>query len=54
MQNMGIGRGMKIGKESIAGAIAALRQWQKRDHAGIRREERQALKLWVAVASGGP
>ncbi len=49
MQNMGIGRGMKIGKESIAGAIAALRQWQKRDHAGIRAEERRALELWVAA-----
>ena len=47
LQNMGIGRGMKIGKESIAGAIAALRQWQKRDHAGIRAEERQALDQWV-------
>ena len=46
MQNMGIGRGMKIGKESIAGAIAALRQWQKRDHAGIRAEERRALRMW--------
>ncbi len=49
MQNMGIGRGMKIGKESIAGAIAALRQWQTRDHAGIRAEERRALELWVAA-----
>lgn len=47
LQNMGIGRGMKIGKESIAGAIAALRQWQKRDHARIRAEERQALDMWV-------
>lgn len=47
LQNMGIGRGMKIGKESIAGAIAALRQWQKRDHDGIRASEREALALWV-------
>ena len=46
LQNIGIGRGMKIGKESIAGAIAALRQWQKRDHAGIRTAERAALALW--------
>ncbi len=46
-QNMGIGRGMKIGKESIAGAIAALRQWQTRDHAGIRMVERAALELWA-------
>ncbi len=47
MQNMGIGRGMKIGKESIAGAIAALRQWQKRDHARIRAEERRTLERWA-------
>lgn len=47
LQNIGIGRGMKIGKESIAGAIAALRQWQKRDHDGIRMQERAALELWA-------
>ncbi|MCW2308878.1 PLP-dependent aminotransferase family protein [Rhodobium gokarnense] len=29
LQNVGIGRGMKIGKESIAGAIAALKKWKK-------------------------
>lgn len=52
LQNMGIGRGMKIGKESIAGAIAALRQWQKRDHAGIRAEERAALALWQETLAG--
>jgi D-glucosaminate-6-phosphate ammonia-lyase len=47
LQNMGIGRGMKIGKESIAGTIAALRQWRQRDHAGIRAIERAALQLWA-------
>jgi D-glucosaminate-6-phosphate ammonia-lyase len=52
LQNMGIGRGMKIGKESIAGAIAALRHWQKRDHAGIRAEERAALALWKETLAG--
>lgn len=49
LQNMGIGRGMKIGKESIAGAIAALRQWQTRDHDAIRARERAALDLWQAT-----
>lgn len=51
LQNMGIGRGMKVGKESIAGAIAALRQWQKRDHGAIRAQERAALELWARALS---
>lgn len=52
LQNMGIGRGMKIGKESIAGAIAALRQWQTRDHDGVRKQERAALDLWAQTLGG--
>ncbi len=47
LQNIGIGRGMKIGKESIAGAITALQQWQNRDHDDIRQQERTALNLWA-------
>ena len=43
LQNIGIGRGMKIGKESIAGAIRAMERWMTRDHAAIRAEERAAL-----------
>ncbi len=54
MQNMGIGRGMKIGKESIAGAIAAMERWMARDHAAIRAEERAALDLWLRAFSGFP
>ena len=54
LQNIGIGRGMKIGKESIAGAIAALRQWQKRDHHAIRMQERAALELWAETLSPIP
>jgi L-seryl-tRNA(Ser) seleniumtransferase len=46
LQNRGIGRGMKVGKESIAGVMAALEAWEKRDHAGIRERERAALQLW--------
>lgn len=52
LQNIGIGRGMKIGKESIAGAIAALEAWQTRDHAGIRADERAALDLWRSMLAG--
>jgi L-seryl-tRNA(Ser) seleniumtransferase len=48
LQNSGIGRGMKVGKESIAATIAALEAWGRRDHAGIRRMERGHLELWAA------
>lgn len=54
MQNMGIGRGMKIGKESIAGAIAAMEAWMVRDHAAIRAQERAALDLWMRAFAGNP
>lgn len=46
LQNRGIGRGMKVGKESIAGVIAALQAWMQRDHAAIRARETAALQLW--------
>ncbi len=52
LQNIGIGRGMKIGKEGIAGAIAALEAWQTRDHVGIREQEQAALDLWSAALEG--
>jgi D-glucosaminate-6-phosphate ammonia-lyase len=37
LQNRGIGRGMKVGKEGIAGVIAALEAWKVRDHDGHSR-----------------
>ena len=46
LQNRGIGRGMKVGKESIAGLIAALEVWERRDHGAIRERERATLDLW--------
>jgi L-seryl-tRNA(Ser) seleniumtransferase len=48
LQNMGIGRGMKVGKESLVGTIAALEAWERRDHAAVRRTEQAALDLWRA------
>jgi len=54
LQNIGIGRGMKIGKESIAGAIAAMEQWLERDHEAVRAEENRALDLWQDAISGLP
>lgn len=49
MQNLGIGRGMKIGKESIFGVMAALKAWQTRDHDGIRNAEKAALNKWQSA-----
>lgn len=44
LQNLGLGRAMKIGKESVAGLIAALEAWEIRDHAHIRQEENERLR----------
>lgn len=46
LQNMGIGRGMKVGKESVYGVMAALEAWENRDHAAIRERETACLNLW--------
>lgn len=46
LQNRGIGRGMKVGKESIAGVMAALDAWETRDQRAIRAREDAALALW--------
>ena len=54
LQNRGVGRGMKVGKESIVGVIAALEAWKTRDHAGIRARERAALDVWVKALDGRP
>jgi seryl-tRNA(Sec) selenium transferase len=47
LQNRGIGRGMKVGKESIAGVMAALEAWEIRDHIAVRANEDAALDLWL-------
>jgi L-seryl-tRNA(Ser) seleniumtransferase len=54
LQNRGIGRGMKVGKEGIVGALAALSAWKSRDHEGIRARERLALDCWVEALAGKP
>lgn len=51
-QNYGIGRGMKVGKEGIVGAMAALEAWEKRDHQAAREVETRYLKLWRERFSG--
>lgn len=52
LQNIGIARGMKAGKESIAGAIAAMEAWQRLDHDAIREEQTAALELWQQALDG--
>jgi L-seryl-tRNA(Ser) seleniumtransferase len=52
LQNRGVARAMKVGKESIAGTMAALEAWEKRDHAGIRQREEAALHLWKDTLQG--
>jgi D-glucosaminate-6-phosphate ammonia-lyase len=52
LQNAGIGRGMRVGKESIVGAMAALRAWSGRDHAAVRAMERSHLDLWLDRLGG--
>ena len=54
LQNVGLGRGMKIGKESIAGAVAAMRIWTQRDHEAARARESAALDLWQATLAPLP
>ena len=46
MVDFGIGRSMKVGKESICGVMAALQAWGRRDHQGIRAKEERILNLW--------
>ncbi|MGL4445367.1 MAG: aminotransferase class V-fold PLP-dependent enzyme [Alsobacter sp.] len=54
LQNGGIGRGMKVGKEGMVGTIAALQAWETRDHAGIRERETASLALWAEALAGRP
>jgi L-seryl-tRNA(Ser) seleniumtransferase len=54
LQNNGIGRGMKVGKESVLGAMAALEAWGKRDHAAVRARETGYLDLWMTRLAGLP
>lgn len=54
LQNSGIGRGMKVGKESVLGTMAALDAWGRRDHAAVRDRETGYLRLWQERFTGIP
>lgn len=51
-QYHGIGRAMKVGKESIVGAIAALEQWDRLDHAAILEAQQNILNVFIKDLSG--
>ncbi len=53
LQNLGIGRGMKVGKEGIAGAIAAVAAWRKRNHEAVRLAEEARVALWMERLAAG-
>lgn len=54
LQNRGIGRAMKVGKEGIVGTIAALAAWEKRDHAAARKRETAIVDAWMAALADIP
>ncbi len=47
LQNLGIGRGMKVGKEGIYAAIVAMEHWYKRDLKKDLLNQEKILNYWV-------
>ncbi len=54
LQNRGLGRLMKAGKEAIVGAVAALEAWGRRDHAAELAREAAIIEAWIAALSNLP
>lgn len=54
LQNRGLGRLMKAGKEAVAGAMAALEAWGRRDHAAEAAREEAIVAGWLAALAGVP
>ena len=54
LQNRGLGRLMKAGKEAIAGAVAALEVWGRRDHGAEAAREAGIVADWMAALAGLP
>ena len=46
LQSYALGRGMKVGKEGVVGAMVALRAWGRRDHATVQANEERVLHFW--------
>ena len=43
-QTVGLGRPMKVGKEGIVGAVAALERWEHLDHRALHRQEYRRVR----------
>ena len=54
LQNRGIGRHMKIGKEGIVGTIAALEAWEGRDHQEKYKREQGYVTHWLEALKHVP
>lgn len=54
LQNRGIGRGFKVGKEGITGTIAALRAWTPEAKAARLAMSRRAVAAWQAAFADIP
>jgi L-seryl-tRNA(Ser) seleniumtransferase len=54
LQNRGLGRHMKVGKEGVLGTIAALEAWGRRDHAAEAAREAAILAEWETSLAGVP
>ena len=54
LQNRGLGRLMKAGKEAIVGVVAALEAWGKRDHKAESAREAAIVARWLAALDGLP
>ncbi|MBE0531823.1 MAG: aminotransferase class V-fold PLP-dependent enzyme [Rhodospirillales bacterium] len=54
LQNRGIGRPMKVGKEGVVGTMAALEAWERRDHAAARERELANVRHWMEALAGVP
>lgn len=51
LQEMGIGRPMKVGKEGIVGVISAIESWINRDHKGILKRQMKMAERFKAKVS---
>jgi L-seryl-tRNA(Ser) seleniumtransferase len=47
LQNLGIGRGMKVGKEAIFAAIIGVENWYKRDWKKEIDNQNKIIKFWI-------
>jgi L-seryl-tRNA(Ser) seleniumtransferase len=54
LQEYGIARAMKVGKESVAGVMTALEDWMQRDHGQVRAEEDSRIAAAEEALAGIP